>query len=120
MTSSSAWVRLYEETSSKLQYSVDGKTYNDAEVSKLLLDKNAETRRKAGAEINRVAEENADLFTFIYNMVIKDKAIEDEKRGFKLPMSSRNMSENVSDQWWKRWPKRCVPTIRTLLTVFTG
>ena len=98
MTSSSAWVRLYEETSSKLQYSVDGKTYNDAEVSKLLLDKNAETRRKAGAEINRVAEENADLFTFIYNMVIKDKAIEDEKRGFKLPMSSRNMSENVSDQ----------------------
>lgn len=98
MTSSSAWVRLYEETSSKLQYTVDGKTYNDAEVSKLLLDKNAETRRKAGAEINRVAEENADLFTFIYNMVIKDKAIEDEKRGFKLPMSSRNMSENVSDQ----------------------
>lgn len=79
MTSSSAWVRLYEETSSKLQYTVDGKTYNDAEVSKLLLDKNAETRRKAGAEINRVAEENADLFTFIYNMVIKDKAIEDEK-----------------------------------------
>lgn len=98
MTSSSAWVRLYEETSSKLQYTVDGENYNDAEISKLLLEKNAETRHKAGAEINRVAEENADLFTFIYNMVIKDKAIEDEKRGFKLPMSSRNMSENVSDQ----------------------
>ncbi len=98
MTSSSAWVRLYEETSSKLQYTVDGKTYNDAEISKLLLDKDASLRRKAGAELNRVAEENADLFTFIYNMVIKDKAIEDEKRGFKLPMSSRNLSENVSDQ----------------------
>ncbi len=98
ITSSSAWVRLYEETSSKLVYTVNGKNYNDAEISKLLLDKDAELRHAAGREINRVAKENADLFTFIYNMIIKDKAIEDEKRGFKTPVSSRNMSENVSDK----------------------
>ena len=98
MTSSSAWVRLYEETSSRLQFEVDGKTYNDAEISKLLLNKDPVLRRKAGAEMNRVAEQNADLFAFIYNMVIKDKAIEDEKRGFRQPMSSRNLAENVSDK----------------------
>lgn len=98
MTSSSAWVRLYEETSSRLEYKVDGKSYNDAEISKLLLDKDADLRHRAGAEINRVAKENADLFTFIYNMIIKDKAIEDEKRGFKEPVSSRNLSENVPDK----------------------
>ena len=72
ITSSSAWVRLYEETSSKLVYTVNGKNYNDAEISKLLLDKDAELRHAAGREINRVAKENADLFTFIYNMIIKD------------------------------------------------
>ena len=98
ITSSSAWVRLYEETSSKLVYTVNGKNYNDAEISKLLLDKDSNLRHAAGKEINRVAKENADLFTFIYNMIIKDKAIEDEKRGFKAPVSSRNMSENVSDK----------------------
>ncbi len=98
MTSSNAWVRLYEETSSRLVYTVNEKKYNDAEISKLLLDKDAETRHAAGREINRVAKENAELFTFIYNMIIKDKAIEDEKRGFKSPISSRNMSENVSDE----------------------
>lgn len=98
MTSSSAWVRLYEETSSRLEYKVDGKSYNDAEISKLLLNKDAGLRHRAGAEINRVAKENADLFTFIYNMIIKDKAIEDEKRGFKEPVSSRNLSENVPDK----------------------
>ena len=48
--------------------------------------------------LDRVAEQNADLFAFIYNMVIKDKAIEDEKRGFRQPMSSRNLAENVSDK----------------------
>ncbi len=39
ITSSSAWVRLYEEHSSRLKFIVDGKEYNDAEISKLLQDK---------------------------------------------------------------------------------
>lgn len=98
VTSSSAWVRLYEESSSRLVYTVDGKNYNDAEISKLLLDKNPETRAKAGKEINRVSKENAHLFTTIYNMVIKDKAIEDAKRGYKKPISERNLAENVNDK----------------------
>ena len=98
LTSGDAWVRLYEESSSRLEFTVDGKKYNDAELSKLLLDKNADVRLKAGREMNRVFKENSHLYTFIYNMIIKDKAIEDEKRGFKLPVSSRNMHEDVSDE----------------------
>lgn len=98
VTSSEAWVRLYEETSSRLEYTVDGKTYNDAEISKLQLDKNPEIRHKAGAEINRVAKQNAPLITLIYNMIMKDKSIEDEKRGFSMPVSSRNLAEEVPDQ----------------------
>ncbi|MBO7097717.1 MAG: M3 family oligoendopeptidase [Alphaproteobacteria bacterium] len=98
VTSSEAWVRLYEETSARLRYSVDGHSYNDAEISKLLLDKNADVRHKAGREINRVAQENAPLFSLIYNMIVKDKAIEDKKRGFKHPISARNMSEDVKDE----------------------
>ena len=98
ITSGSAWVRLYEEHSSRLKYTVDGKEYNDAELSKLLLDKDATTRLKAGKEMNRVLHENGHLMTFIYNMVMKDKAIEDNKRGFKTPVSERNLSEDVSDE----------------------
>lgn len=98
ITSGNAWVRLYEEHSSRLKYTVDGKEYNDAELSKLLLDKDAATRLKAGKEMNRVLHENGHLMTFIYNMVMKDKAIEDNKRGFKTPVSERNLSEDVSDE----------------------
>lgn len=98
VTSSDAWVRLYEETSSRLVYEVDGKKYNDAEISKLLLDKDSTVRHKAGAEINRVSKENAPLFSLVYNMVIKDKAIEDNKRGFKNPVSARNLAEEVDDK----------------------
>ncbi len=98
VTSSSAWVRLYEEQSSRLKFTIDGKEYNDAEISKLLQDKDAKTREKAGKELNRVSKENSPLFTFIYNMVIKDKLIEDNKRKYKKPVSERNLSENVSDE----------------------
>ena len=98
VTSSSAWVRLYEETSSRLIYNVNGKKYNDAEVSHLLENQDATIREKAGKEINRVSKENAPLFSYIYNMIMKDKAIEDAKRGFKNPVSERNLSENVSDE----------------------
>ena len=98
LTSGDAWVRLYEESSSRLEFTVDGKKYNDAELSKLLLDKDADLRHKAGKEMNRVYLANSHLFTYIYNMVMKDKAIEDDKRGFKTPVSARNMSEDVSDE----------------------
>lgn len=98
ITSSEAWVRLYEETSSRLVYTVNGKNYNDAEITKLTLDKDAELRHRAGAEINRVAQQNAPLFTLVYNMIMKDKAIEDNKRGFKTPVSARNLAEEVPDK----------------------
>lgn len=98
VTSGAGWERLYEETSSRLKYVVDGKEYNDAEIAKLTLEKDAQIRATAGKEIARVCTDNAPLFTLTYNMVIKDKAIEDIKRGFKAPVSSQNLANRVDDK----------------------
>lgn len=95
ITSGSAWDRFYSEFCASLKFVVDGKEYNEAEISSLTQSKDIETRRKAGAEINRVHKENTATFTFIYNMIMKDKAIEDDKRGFEKPVSSRNLDNNV-------------------------
>lgn len=97
LTSGSGWVRLYEETSSRLKFVVDGKEYNDAEITKLVLDKDPAVRRAAGLEIGRVCKENAHLFSLIYNMRVKDKEVEDTKRGFKSPIASQNMVNRVDD-----------------------
>ena len=98
ITSGSAWVRFYEESMARLEYVVDGKKYNDAEISRLLTDVNPKIRAKAGKEMNRVTKENSFMIGYAYNMIMKDKAIDDDKRGFKLPMSSRNLAEDVSDE----------------------
>ena len=58
ITSGSAWVRFYEENMARLEYEVDGKKYNDAEISKLATSKDEETRLKAGYEINKVTKED--------------------------------------------------------------
>lgn len=98
VTSGSAWVRYYEEYMARLSYEVDGKKYNDAQISKLSLSSDAKVRAAAGKEINKVSKENSFTVSYIYNMIIKDKATEDEKRGFKRPMSARNLAEDVSDK----------------------
>ena len=98
VTSGSAWRRLYDEHSAKLVYTVDGKEYNDAEISKLLQDKDPKVREKAGKELNRVSKENSALFTFIYNMIVKDKSISDNHRGYKAPVSARNLDNQVDDK----------------------
>ncbi len=98
VTSGSAWRRLYDEHSAKLVYTVDGQQYNDAEISKLLQDKDAAVREKAGKELNRVSKENSALFTFIYNMIVKDKAISDNHRKYKTPVASRNLDNQVDDK----------------------
>jgi oligoendopeptidase F len=98
ITSGSAWVRFYEESMARLDYVVDGKKYNDAEIGKLACSSDAKVRAKAGAEMNKVTKDNSYMVGYAYNMIMKDKAIEDEKRGFKLPMSSRNLAEEVSDE----------------------
>ena len=78
ITSGSAWVRFYEESMARLEYVVDGKKYNDAEISRLLTDVNPKIRAKAGKEMNRVTKENSFMIGYAYNMIMKDKAIDDE------------------------------------------
>lgn len=99
MTSTNAWVRLYEESCSKMQFTLDGKTYNEASIiHKALQSAEPQERTKAAEEMDRVYRQNSDLFTFVYNMILKDKAIEDDRRGYAHAYSERNLAEDVPDE----------------------
>ena len=98
VTSFDAWSRLYNEVCAKEKYKIKGKEYNDAEISQFLLGKDAALRKEAGLEVNRVKTKDGDLFAYIYNMIVKDCAIEEDKRGFKSPVSSMNLYNRVEDK----------------------
>ncbi len=92
-----AWQRLFDETITRLEFTVDGKKLSEPQALDLLSGKDAKKRKSAAKEIARVFEANAPLFALITNTLAKAKQIEDEKRQLPKPISSRNISNQVED-----------------------
>lgn len=93
-----SWQRLFDETLTRLEFTLGKKTLTSAEIFDLLSDKDPKKRQEAAKEIARVFEKNGPLFALITNTLAKAKQIEDEKRGFARPISSRNLSNQVEDE----------------------
>ncbi len=96
-STSSAWVRLFDETHANLKYPYKGKDLTNAEIFDLMTDKDKAVREEAAHAIAKTLKENSRIFTLVTNTLAKDKSIEDKWRGFKKPISSRNLSNLVED-----------------------
>ena len=94
----SAWTRLYDETSADLRFPVGGKDLSNAEALHLLSEPDRALRKEAAKSLGKVFGDNARIFALITNTLAKDKEIEDRWRGFKRPISSRNLSNFVEDE----------------------
>lgn len=92
-----AWQRLFDETIAGLTFTMEGKNISAAEIFDFLSHKDAAKRKAAAKEIARVFEKNQSLFALVTNTLAKAKQIDDETRGFKQPISSRNVANQVED-----------------------
>ncbi|HVM78373.1 MAG TPA: M3 family oligoendopeptidase [Stellaceae bacterium] len=93
-----AWIRLFEETMAGLRFPIDGKELTSAEALHLLSEPDARLRREAAKSIGAVLGRNVRLFALVTNTLAKDKEIEDRWRGYKRPISSRNLGNFVEDE----------------------
>jgi oligoendopeptidase F len=93
-----AWTRLFDETVAGLKFPIAGKELSSAEVLHLLSEPDAALRREAAKSVGKVFGENTRIFALITNTLAKDKEIEDRWRGFKRPISSRNLANFVEDE----------------------
>jgi len=93
-----AWTRLFDETGAALRFPVGGKDLTSAEALHLLSDPDGATRKAAAKSLGEVFGKNSRLFAHVTNTLIKDKEIEDRWRGFKHPISSRNLANFVEDE----------------------
>ncbi len=92
-----AWTRLFDESIAGLKFPMGKEKLTSAEAFNLMSSKEPEKRKAAALSIGQVLGENAGLFTLITNTLAKDKEIEDNWRGFKQPISSRNISNYIED-----------------------
>ena len=92
-----AWVRLFDESSSDLRFQFRDEVLSETEVLNLLSDPDPEIRKDAGLTFSSVLNQNKRTRSLIINTISRDKFIEDNKRGFKNPISSRNLENDVED-----------------------
>lgn len=98
VTSREAWSRLFDETMTGLKFKFKGKSLNESEILDIMYnDKNENVRKEASKIFGETLGENIKIFSFITNILAKDKEISDEWRKYKTPISSRNLSNRIED-----------------------
>ncbi len=95
---SSSWDRLYDETCASMKFRFKGKTLNEAEIRAKLRSKSPEDRRRAMLEMNKVYKENSRILTMCYNMILKDKGIDDELYGHDEPVTESLSHNHISKE----------------------
>ncbi|MCY4589739.1 MAG: M3 family oligoendopeptidase [Alphaproteobacteria bacterium] len=92
-----AWVRLFDETLAGIVFEVDGESLGLAEVLDMLSDRDGSRRRAAALALARELRARERLFCLVTNTLAKDKEIEDRLRGYRAPVSMRNLDNRVED-----------------------
>ena len=95
-----AWARLFSEQTSAILVDTPG----DEEPVKLdvalsrLLSPDREVRRTTAEAVTEALAPNLRTRAFIYNTIAQDKATDDRLRGYPSWISSRNLSNEASDE----------------------
>ncbi len=98
ITGRAAFIRLFDETVNNLKFSYREKTLSSQQIFDLMSNDDEKVRKDAAKAIGKTFEENSKLFAFITNILAKDKAVDDEWRGFETPISARNLSNFIEDE----------------------
>jgi len=98
ITSSGAWIRLFDETIAALRFPYKKKELTSAEILNYLSDNKSSVRKAAAKSVGKVLGQNVKIFSTITNTLAKDKSINDDWRKLPNPVSARNLSNVVEDE----------------------
>jgi oligoendopeptidase F len=102
ITGRSAFNRLFEETSARLQFTFNARgesqSLNLQQILARLYDADRDVRRAAAESISAGLESSAPLLTFIFNTVVLDHDVDGRLRHFAGPMDSRNLANEIAPE----------------------
>lgn len=94
-----AFTRLFEQTTSGMCFDVtvggETKTLTLPEVLALLREPDRETRRLGAAALTEGLVSNSQTLTYIFNILIQDKATDDRLRRYEFPEQARHLSNEL-------------------------
>jgi oligoendopeptidase F len=94
----SAWTRLFEELSAGIRVDMDGRQLPLEEALVLLREPDRAVRRAASGAVTQALGRDIRTRSYIFNVILQEKAIEDRLRHFPTWISSRNLANETSDE----------------------
>ncbi|MCC6614657.1 MAG: M3 family oligoendopeptidase [Anaerolineae bacterium] len=97
VTGRDAWSRLFTQITSALRFDYKGKKLTQSEVLKLLYEADRDVRSAAADSVTAGLGERMMELTYIFNVLVADKASDDRRRGYPSWISSRNLANKAPD-----------------------
>jgi len=98
VTGSQSWVRYFDETLGAATFELDGEQLTEQEVLSKMHDPDRELRIRAAASLTKGFQGLKRSLTFVFNTLLADKHTNDTLRGYPKWISSRNLSNQISDE----------------------
>ena len=98
ITGRAAWNRFFDETMGAARFPFCGQELTEQEVLAKLHDSDRQARRQAALALTEGLRRHLRENTFVFNTLLADKASEDRLRHYPHWLSSRNLSNQVSDE----------------------
>ena len=98
LTSSAAWVRLYDETLEGIRFEFEDTKLPLSEILDKLSHKDPAVRKAAALSLTEGLNSRMPVFTLVTNTLAKDKEIDDTWRKFPTPVSAKNLGNQIEDE----------------------
>ena len=98
LTSSSAWIKFFDQNMTRLKFPYKNKTLNETEILNLFSSPKESVRKEAAQSFGNILKQNIFYFTFVMNNISKDLDIDKKLRGFKYAESSRHLSNQIEKE----------------------
>jgi oligoendopeptidase F len=98
VTGTEAWSRFFDETLGRTRFSFGGKEITEQEILSKLHDSQRSTRRDAALSFTVGLRGQLKNLTYIFNTVLAEKSSDDRLRKYKHWLSSRNLSNEITDE----------------------
>src|SRR5438309_9112676 len=98
VTGWTAWTRLFGELTSSLDVELDGQPATLEEALSRLHDPSREVRRTSAEAVTAALAPGLRTRAYILNTLLQDKAVDDRLRRYPHWLTSRNLSNEASDE----------------------
>jgi len=98
LTSSSAWVKFFDQTMARLKFPYRNKKLSETEILNLFSSPVQSVRKDAALSFAKTLKEQIFNFTFIMNNISKDLDIDKNLRGFEYSESFRHLSNQIDKE----------------------